>query len=459
MARRGARTAPPQSDCGTSMESSASDVPSPTVEVQLYNSPLPQSAQILDFFDIALDLAVVAIPVAAMPASIPHLPLADATPDTQIHIIGHSAAGPWTVWAGTILNENGPNGDFHRFVTGRDSSLTGGFSGGPVFDSRGALYGMHVCTTGSYGRSVKIREITSALAAWHVPTNNLIAGTVTYLLDREKLKQLLNINYGGLIRLRYASGEGQYLSTAFGLTPDLTTWQMQIGKHNELKGYWIFRMDVRQAWQAENANGPLRYWNADGLARGNPEDYELFLFEIADSAAGTVLLQNVRGRYVRYRAPSFVCDAERGDAAAFTVEFPSVSDQTDLDRTNIAPKLVNLNHYRVGMNGGNPGATQWVLVDFQLFDDGTILAPLTLTNDVAATGFCGTVQMELHDRRDNALIASFTSQSRCIGPKANGGGQVREGPFPWKLTISRDQAERYRNFPSLYIVKNLYSLN
>jgi hypothetical protein len=168
-----------QDDCSNSFDSFGAQAPSPSVEIQLFSSPQPFKAEILDNFDLALDLGVVALPIGSAPAGLPQIPLSDAVPDTQIHIIGHPAAGPWTVWVGTLTNENGPNGDFHRFTTTRDPSLTGGFSGGAVFDSHGSLYGIHVCTTPSYGKALKVRDIVAELSAWHVPTNNLIIGTVT----------------------------------------------------------------------------------------------------------------------------------------------------------------------------------------------------------------------------------------------------------------------------------------
>jgi hypothetical protein len=120
---------------------------------------------------------VFSVPIASALAALPQFPVSDPTPNTPIHIIGHPAAGEWTIWPGTIGNENAPNGDFHRFTTNRDPSLTGGYSGGPTFDSRGTLYGMHVCTTASYAKELKIKEIIAALSSWHVPTNKLIDGS------------------------------------------------------------------------------------------------------------------------------------------------------------------------------------------------------------------------------------------------------------------------------------------
>src|SRR5262249_37223270 len=97
----------------------------------------------------------------------------DASVGIAIHVIGHPAAGYWSVAAGTVQNLNTPGGEIHHFTTSRDSSLAEGHSGGPVFDSQGALLGMHTASGPSYGLEAKSAEIVSQLAAWRVPTNNL----------------------------------------------------------------------------------------------------------------------------------------------------------------------------------------------------------------------------------------------------------------------------------------------
>src|ERR1019366_9640525 len=63
---------------------------------------------------------------------------------------------------------------FQRFTTSSDPSLTGGYSGGPVLDSQGSLYGIHICTVASYAKAIKISAVMSELQAWHVPTENLV---------------------------------------------------------------------------------------------------------------------------------------------------------------------------------------------------------------------------------------------------------------------------------------------
>ena len=91
-------------------------------------------------------------------------------------------------------------------------------------------------------------------------------------------------------------------------------------------------------------------------------------------------------------------------------------------------KPYTLPGYRVGMNGGNPGASQWIIFDLNVYPDGTITAPLVLENNVWGEGFCGTIRLELHDLRDNALLFAAESTYLCIGSKGLNGHAVRSGP-------------------------------
>ena len=139
-------------------------------------------------------------------------------------------------------------------------------------------------------------------------------------VDPAKLNQLVNGQYFNAIRLGY--GVGTYLTHSFYALPDQgnSIWVPQKGQYNALTGYWIFRNDCHQCWQAVNCNGPLALWNSDGHAQGNPEDWELFIFELVDANTGSVRVRNIYGRYVRYGSP-FVCDADANNSATFTVEF------------------------------------------------------------------------------------------------------------------------------------------
>lgn len=132
---------------------------------------------------------------------------------------------------------------------------------------------------------------------------------------------LVNGTYFQALRLGF--GGGEYLDYSFHLSnlAANATWVLTQGKYNQLTGYWIFRPDVKMCWQAVNANGPLDYWNQDGRAKGNPEDWELFVFELVDAAAGVVRVKNIYGRYVRFALGSFVCDTGPDDAGHFYVDF------------------------------------------------------------------------------------------------------------------------------------------
>ncbi len=145
----------------------------PSVGLQFKTSPQSYEARVLDSFDPSLDLAVVYIPLASLPPSLPQFGVKDATAGTAVHVIGQPAAGEWSVASGTVQNENSPSGDIHHFTTTRDRSLAEGHSGGPVLDDQGNFLGMHSETDPTYGIEAKSADILAQLKAWRVPTDNL----------------------------------------------------------------------------------------------------------------------------------------------------------------------------------------------------------------------------------------------------------------------------------------------
>jgi len=147
--------------------------PVATVDLEFLTSPVRISAKVLDQYDPNADLAVVFIPVNNLPSSTAQMALGNATGELPVHIVGHPSAGNWTSWTGMVQNENNVGGDPHCFSTGADSSLSGGYSGGPVLDSHGNLIGMHISATPSYSKNLKSSEIVADLNAWRVPTSNL----------------------------------------------------------------------------------------------------------------------------------------------------------------------------------------------------------------------------------------------------------------------------------------------
>lgn len=145
-------------------------------------------------------------------------------------------------------------------------------------------------------------------------------------VNSSRMDELVNLHYFGAYKLGY--GAGQYLNHSFGLSSkpqdpsgQSFVWVNRPGTYNALRGYWIFMPNARQCWQAINTNGPLTMWNKDGKAKGDPEDWELFVYEFADNEHSAVFVKNIYGRYVRYAAPGFVCDSDKGNAAAFYPEF------------------------------------------------------------------------------------------------------------------------------------------
>lgn len=145
-----------------------------SIKVRFHNSPRDVDATVFELYDAAtLDLAVVTVSVAELPADLPEIVRKDPALGTPIHVIGHPAAGDWSVASGTVQNLNSGNGDIHHFTTSRDNSLAEGHSGGPVFDAMGDFLGMHTASAPTYGIEAKSSEIMVQLAAWHVPTNNV----------------------------------------------------------------------------------------------------------------------------------------------------------------------------------------------------------------------------------------------------------------------------------------------
>lgn len=143
-----------------------------SVELQFRNSPQKFKAVVFERYDSPLDLAVVVVPVESLPTELREIVRKDAEMAVTVHVIGHPAAGDWSVASGTVQNINSGS-DIHHFRMSRDNSLAEGHSGGPAFDASGAFLGMHVESGPTYGVEAKSTEIVNQLAAWHVPTNNI----------------------------------------------------------------------------------------------------------------------------------------------------------------------------------------------------------------------------------------------------------------------------------------------
>lgn len=141
----------------------------------------------------------------------------------------------------------------------------------------------------------------------------------------DKATRLVNRRYNGPFKL--FAGSGQYLGHGFGLTgrpapgrPDQTVWVATPGQYGGLRGYWIYLPGANKCWQARDAHGPLRYWNEDGRATGNPEDWELFVFKPVDLSKGLVRVGNIYGSYIRYSGSGYSSDGNVNDASVFVVD-------------------------------------------------------------------------------------------------------------------------------------------
>lgn len=147
-------------------------------------------------------------------------------------------------------------------------------------------------------------------------------------------KALINRQYANALELKQVGGG--YIGNDFQLTIHPTVWVLQVGEYKgkvnghaaDLQDYWIFTSDGKKCWQAQQGNGPLKYWNEDGKATGFPKDWELFRFVPVDAAHGTVKICNTwsgsrlhSGGYVGLSGNSFNCESTFDNAAVFKVGF------------------------------------------------------------------------------------------------------------------------------------------
>lgn len=139
---------------------------------------------------------------------------------------------------------------------------------------------------------------------------------------------LIGGQYAAPIRLKQVGG--RYLSHDFKLTSSADVWSLELGRYNWVNkgkttvytGYWIFTPDGVKCWQAAGGAGPaLAYWNQDGRATGNPQDWEIFNFEAVRPQDGTVRIKHKSGRYVHLVGETFQLANGRDDAAIFVPEF------------------------------------------------------------------------------------------------------------------------------------------
>jgi S1-C subfamily serine protease len=141
------------------------------VVVEFDASPVKNPASVLSQVDPDLDLAVILVPVSSFSADPSQIAIRDPAPKGAIHIIGHPPAGGWSVWSGTVQNVMAGSSDLRHFTTTANPSLTGGYSGGPVYNAEGFLVGLHVDNSGSYARAARMSEVVRVLSSWRVPVS------------------------------------------------------------------------------------------------------------------------------------------------------------------------------------------------------------------------------------------------------------------------------------------------
>jgi hypothetical protein len=158
--------------------------PVENVELQFYSGTTRFTATVLDKYDADIDLAVVYVPAVDLPSRTITIPANDPSALLSIHIIGHPPSGDWSVWKGAIQSETGVKNDERVFSTETNESLTKGFSGGPVLDSRGNFIGMHRGSESKIALNLKSGSILAKLRLWHVPTDNLASANKTFHQDK-----------------------------------------------------------------------------------------------------------------------------------------------------------------------------------------------------------------------------------------------------------------------------------
>ena len=182
----------------------ARGIPVQAVRLQFFASPQNFSAAVFENYDEGLDFGVLSTATANLP-QLPTMQIGDPKV-VPIRIIGHPAGESWSVWSGSIKNENASVTDIHRFLTSRDDALAEGFSGGPVVDDQGAFLGMHTSTDRKNGFAVKSAEIVSQLKAWRVPTNNFTTAgaTTNQQAELDSIKKVVD-SYESAYNLRDAN--------------------------------------------------------------------------------------------------------------------------------------------------------------------------------------------------------------------------------------------------------------
>jgi len=165
-----------------------------------------------------------------------------------------------------------------------------------------------------------------------------VIGGVGAALLTGNFSEAASADYNALISGQYANNlilqqvGGLYFQKDLTLGPSQYPWRLTLGQYNWMNdghltiftGYWVFRTDAHQCWQAANdGGGGLDFWNQDGKAMGPPQDWELFNFEAANAAQGTVRIKHKNNSYIGLFGNNFTCSAGLSNAAVFNPVFSS----------------------------------------------------------------------------------------------------------------------------------------
>jgi hypothetical protein len=115
-------------------------------------------------------------------------------------------------------------------------------------------------------------------------------------------------------------------------------------------------------------------------------------------------------------------------------------------------------NYDIGMNGGNPAASQWFKLNISVNENGSIVIQNTLDNDTLR-GWSGSYRFdfkELTSPNTDALLFSVTSPIYQIGPKPPG-QHVMQRAADINLNVDPQLAQRFIARPSMYGVGQNYT--
>lgn len=183
-------------------------------------------------------------------------------------------------------------------------------------------FGSHEIVVEDWNRRDDANSRPGATEASEKPLETIISGA---LLD---MAELLEGNSHATVR--FATSDGLQVDEDFnlGVAAVSASWMLEPGSAGGLTGYWIFACDDISCgnssddaicWQAENADGPLSFWNLDGRATGNPGDSELFVFELVET--NQVRIKNVNGAYVNKVGNKLSCTGDQAGAATLLITF------------------------------------------------------------------------------------------------------------------------------------------